>query len=247
MKKNLLISAVSVLFLWLVWIAAYYGVKNDYLLPSFQETFVAMGRLLSGGEFWVAFSHTLLRTLLSFAIALVLGVALAILARLYAPVRAFLAPLVSLARTLPTMAIILLLLLWTTPAVAPVIVSLLVLAPAVYAAMLASLDEVSEQYGELTRVYRVSTRRKIFKMYLPLCAPSLLKQSGAILSLGIKITVSGEVLSSTYKSLGGLMQNAKMFVDVPTLLALTLVAVLLGFVLEGLCLLVYKLIVRWRQ
>ena len=64
--------------------------------------------------------------------------------------------------------------------------------------------------------------------------------------MGLKVTVSGEVLSLTYRSLGGLMQDAKTYLQTPRLFALTLVTVLLGFALEGLCFLVYKLVVRWR-
>ena len=247
MKKNIVISIGSIVFVWLVWIVAYFAIRNDYLLPSFWETFSAMGTLFAGAEFWLAFLNTLLRTLLAFVISLVLGVGLALCARLCPYVRTFLAPIVSIMRTLPTMAVILLLLLWTNPSVAPVIVSMLVLFPAVYAAALAAFDETEERYGVIARSYGVGLKNRVFKMYLPLAFPSLFTQAGGILSLGIKITVSGEVLSSTYKSLGGLMQSAKMFVDIPTLLALTIVTLLLGFLLEGGCYLVGKKIVRWRQ
>ena len=81
-------------------------------------------------------------------------------------------------------------------------------------------------------------------MYLPLAAPALLSQAGAILSMGLKITVSAEVLASTYRSLGYMMQNAKLAVEMPELLALTLLAVLLGFLLEGACALISKKAVK---
>ena len=249
--KNLLFSLLAVLCLWLVWIIAYFAVGNDYILPSFLETFEEAGKCLFGGdetcaEFWRAFGGTLLRTFLAFLFSLILGVGCSVLARLFRGVRAFLAPLISILRTVPTMAIILILLLWTSPAVAPVIVSLLVLFPAVYSASLAALDETEEEYGELVRAFRVSAKRRVFGLYLPLSAPPVLKQSGAIFSMGLKVTVSGEVLSGTYRSLGGLMQEAKIYLMMPRLLALTLVTVLVGFAIEGLCCLAYKLIVRWR-
>lgn len=246
LKKNVLFSIAAVVFLWVAWIIAYFIVQNDYLLPSFTETFSAMGHLLSDVVFWRAFGHTLIRTTLAFAVSLVLGVALALIANLRTWVRSFMSPIISALRTAPTMAIILVLLLWTTPRLAPAIVSLLVLLPAVYAATLTSLDEVTENYGALARAFRVSTRRKAFKMYLPLVAPSVLGQAGAIFSMGLKITISGEVLASTYPSLGHLMQESKMFVQMPELLALTILSVAVGFLLEALCLLAYKLIVRWR-
>lgn len=246
MKKNFLFSLLAVLFLWLVWVIAYFIVANDYVLPSFWETFSAMGEILSGGAFWRAFGNTFLRTLWAFLISLFLGTGLSLLAVLNGGVRAFFAPVVSVLRTVPTMAVILILLLWTSPSAAPVIVSVLVLLPAVYAAALAALDEAESNYGELVRAFKVGAGRKIFKMYLPLAAPSVLGQAGSVFSMGLKITVSGEVLASTYRSLGGLMQEAKMYIDMPALLALTLVTVLLGFLLEGACLAASKLLVRWR-
>ncbi len=239
-RKNLLFSVFAVAVLWLAWVLAYFAVGNDYLLPSFSETMRTAGGLLAERTFWNSFLNTLLRTLLSFAVSLAAGVGFALLARLFASVRAFFAPVISLLRTVPTMAFILVLLLWTSPSFAPIIVTLLVLFPAVYAMALSAFDETYSEFGPLVLSYGVSKPRQALKMYLPLGASSLLSQSGSVLSMGLKITVSGEVLSSAYRSLGWLMQNAKMNVDMPRLLALTLVTVLAGFVLEGICALAAK-------
>lgn len=246
-QKNFIFSLFSVVFLWLFWLIAYFIVRNDYLLPSVWDTLRETGRLMGTGEFWRAFGGTLLRTLVAFALSLVSGTGLAVTARLFTGVRAFFAPVVSVLRSLPTVAVILVILLWTSPAVAPVIVSMLVLLPAVYSAALSALDEVQEEYGELIRAFRVGKARSAVKLYLPLAAPPVLGQAGGIFSLGLKITVSGEVLASTYRSLGGMMQEAKMYVQMPALLALTLVTVLTGFLLEGLCRLACRLLVRWRR
>ena len=246
MKKNALFSLIALAFLWAVWIIAYFIVRNDYLLPSFWDTFSAMGQLFQSAAFWRAFSSTLLRTLWAFLASLVLGAGLALIANLRAWVRAFLSPIISVLRTVPTMAIILVLLLWTNAAVAPIIVAAVVLLPAFYAATLASLDEVTARYGELARSFKVSSARRAFKMYLPLAAPTVLAQAGSIFSMGLKVTISGEVLAQTFRSLGGLMQEAQIYVQMPRLLALSILAVVLGFVLEGACFLAYKLLVRWR-
>ena len=247
MKKNLIFSALAIVAMWLIWIAAYFIVRNDYLLPSFWATCRELGRQLISAAFWRAFGGTLLRTFAAFAAALVLAVALASCSVLSDAVRAFFAPIVSVLRTVPTMAVILILLLWTSHAVAPVLVSLLVLFPALYAAMLAALDEAKENYGALCRAFKVGVSRKIFKLYLPAAAPPVLAQAGSILSMGLKITVSGEVLAQTFHSLGGAMQDAQLGLEIPRLFALTLLVVLLGFLLEGGCLLLSKCIVKWRE
>ena len=134
MKKEFLFSVLSVIAMWLVWIIAYLVVRNDYVMPSFGDALKEMGRLLTEAAFWRAFGNTLLRTFWAFSASFVLGAGLALVAKLHTAVRAFFAPVVSVLRTVPTMAIILMLLLWTNPKVAPVIVALLVLFPAFYAA-----------------------------------------------------------------------------------------------------------------
>ncbi len=245
--KNLALSGAAVLTVIAVWVVACLIVRNDYVLPSFFDTCKEVGGLFSDAAFWTAFCGTLVRTAVAFFVALILGILLALVANLRTWVRAFLSPIVSVLRTVPTMAVILMLLLWTTPRVAPVIVSLLVLLPAVYAATLSSLDEVTAEYGVLARAFRIPAWKRAMKMYLPLVAPPVLGQAGSIFSMGLKITVSGEVLANTFQSLGGMMQEAKMFVAMPRLMALTLVTVAVGFLLEGACLIVYRLIVRWRR
>lgn len=246
MKKNLIFSAVALLFLWAAWGIAYLVVRNDYILPSVGATFAALWRLLCEAAFWRAVGGTLLRTLGAFALSFLLSAGLALLASLKTWVRSFLSPVISVLRTVPTMAVILILLLWTSPAVAPILVSLLVLMPAFYAAALAGLDEAA-QYAPLVRAFRVPVLRKAFRMYLPLAAPVVLSQAGSIFSMGLKITVSGEVLASTFRSLGGMMHDAQAYLDIPKLLALTIVTVLIGFLLEGICFALSKLLVRWRQ
>lgn len=246
-KKNALFSAAALIALWLVWVIAYYIVRDGYVLPSFWETFREMGRFFAEASFWRAFGNTVLRTFWAFLVSLALGVGLAVPAHLVGGVRAFFAPVVSLLRTVPTMAIILMLLLCTPRAVVPVVVAALVLFPAAYAAALAALDEVGEEYGELSRAFRISVGRKIVKMYLPLAAPAVLRQAGSIFSLGLKVVISGEVMASTAFSLGNLMQEVRIFESMPRLMALTLIAVITGFALEGLCCLCYRLIVRWRR
>lgn len=244
--QNALLSLTAIVALWLAWIVAYYIVRNEYVLPSFWDAFAEMGRILTDASFWRAFWNTFLRTLWAFLASMALGIVMAVCAHLVKGLRAFFAPIISVVRTVPTMAVILMLLLWTTPNMVPVIVSALVLFPAVYAAALAALDEVGENYGELTHAFRVPLLRRIGKMYLPLAAPVMLKQAGGIFSLGLKVVISGEVLAGTYRSLGGMMQDAQMYLNMPRLMALTLLVVLMGFALEGLCWLSYRLIVRWR-
>ncbi len=226
---------------------AYFIVANEYLLPAPWEVAVSAGKLFAQGGFYLALLFTFLRILIAFLCSFALGGGLALAAAFLPRFRAFVAPIISFLRTVPTMAVILALLVWTTPLVAPVIVTSLVLFPVVYAQSLSAFDGVTADYARLFQSYGVSKRKRIAKAYLPLAAPTVLSQVGANLSMGLKVMVSAEVFSSTFQSLGGMMTEAQIYLDMPKLLALTVFAVVVGFLLEWLSSLIYQRVVRWRK
>ena len=135
-------------------------------------------------------------------------------------------------RTLPTLAVVLILLIWTNPVIAPVAVTVLILFPMIYAQIIAAAGGVDEGILEMARLYGLKKREKLFKIYMPLISPNILAQTGANVSLGLKIMISSEVLANTYNSLGGMMQTAKLYAEMPRLAALTAVAVAAGLVID---------------
>lgn len=232
-KLNILISVLAVVAMWIVWIIVYYSVSNDYIIPSFQDTFVSLWRdCLAKGAFWTAFGNTLLRTLLAFIISFIIAAALACLCVLSKKITAFLMPFMVFLRTLPTLAVVLLLLIWTNPRIAPVVVTILVLFPMIHARITASIDGIDGGLRQMLKVYNIPKSQAIVKIYLPLIAPHTIPQIGADISLGLKVMISAEVLASTFKSLGGMMQEARLYIEMPRLAALTLIAVFFGLVVD---------------
>ena len=220
--RNLLWSVAALAFLWAAWLLAHILVKNDYLVPSFSSAMKKVGEYLKDGAFWNAFFNTFLRTLTAFFISFFGAAVLATAAYLLPSLGHFLSPLVSVMRSLPTMAVILIILVWTTPVQAPVAVAFLALFPLLYSGIFSALKQVDGKLVEMS------------KIYLPSAAPYVLREAAAALSFSLKLTVSAEVLANTYQSIGGMMQEAKIYVEVPALFALTALVVIAGFLLEGL-------------
>ena len=239
------VAAVAVMLCtW--WIAA--AVKgNELILPTPSQTVNALGTMLVGRAFWRAFGGTLLRTVIAFAVSLAVATVLAVAARLWTPVRRFLAPVVSVLRALPTVAVVLLLVVWSSPRVAPVIVDALVIMPVLQAAILAAIDGVDPDLIEMSRVYRVPLARKLCSLYLPSIVPAVMPQIASTLSLSVKLMVASEVLAATAHSLGGQMQQMAAYWETAKLFAYTLVAVIVSLVLEYGVLLVFRLCTKRRR
>lgn len=231
-KLNIIYSVCAIALMWVVWIIAYFAEGNDYVIPSFRDTFAAMFSLFGGAEFWRAFGMTMLRTLISFVLSFALAAVLSSLAAASRPFGGIMRPVVAVLRSIPTMAIILILLLWTSPTAAPVVVSFLVAFPMVYSQFMAAFGGIDVKLTEMAKVYGVPAPRRILKIYVPAVLPNILSQVGAVFSLTLKVMVSAEVMARTYVSIGGMMQDAKNFLEISELFALTLVTVIVGGLLE---------------
>lgn len=247
-KFNILLSILAIAVMWIVWIIAYHSVKNDYIIPSFQDTFASMFKeCFANGRFWLSFLNTFWRTLAAFAVSFLLAAILAVPGAMFKKFNAFVKPFMVFLRTLPTLAVILILLLWTNPRVAPVAVTVLVLFPVIHARLFAAVDGIDGEIKNAIKVYNVKKSTAIFKVYLPLISPSVLSQTGADISLGLKVMISAEVLASTSFSLGGMMQEARLYIQMPRLAALTLIAVFAGLAVDGLFTCLSRLTDKWAR
>lgn len=238
LKKTLLLALAGVGSLLFVWGIAYFAVGNEYVLPSPWDTAVAAGKLLCEGSFYTAFFATLGRAALAFLMALILGGGFALASYLYPTFSHILRPIVAVLRALPTMAVLLIILLGTSYSFAPVIIGVLTLFPMIYTATLTALCGVDKKLIEACRVYKLPVKKQVAGLYLPMALPAIVRESVAALSFSLKLTVSAEVLAFTYRSLGGMMQEAALSVEVATLAALTVVVCLVGLLIElvgGVC------------
>ena len=111
-------------------------------------------------------------------------------------------------------------------------VAFLSLFPMLYAGILAALSGVDKHLIDISRVCGTPLIRRVTAIYLPLASPYVLREAGAAVSFSLKLVVSAEVLAGTAKSLGGMMQDAKVYLELPQLFALVGVAFLIGLLLE---------------
>lgn len=218
--------------MWVVWLIAAAAVKNEYLIAPVGASVKEFFALFANALFWRALGHTFARTLIAFLISFALALACACLAVAFKPFAAFMRPVTAFFRTLPTMAVLLLILVWLTPRTAPVAVAMLVLFPMIYTQLSEGIAGVDGELLQMAKVYEVPLRRILTGIYLPHLAPIALTQTGASLSFGLKLIISAEVMASTRTALGGMLSEAQAYINLPKIAALTLVAVVLGILIE---------------
>lgn len=214
-----------------VWAVAARATGNEYVLPSVSDTVKEFFSLFSYGEFYAALLGTLLRSVIAFCISFAAAWGLAFAAKNKVAEK-FISPLIAVLRALPTVAVVLLLLVWTNGNVAPVIVTMLVVLPSSYTNVKNALDGVDGSLLEMCRVYNVPKKTVLFKVKIPAILPGALRSAGAGLSLNVKLMVAAEVLSQTANSLGYLLNVNKVYFETAKMIALVAVTVILGLLCE---------------
>lgn len=230
---NLILPFVSIFALILLWGVASKDIENEFILPSIKSTAESFLALFSNKEFYIAVFSTLLRSLSAFSISFVLGFLLAVISVKNSAVKSVISPIVSITRALPTIAIVLLLLLWTNSNVAPIIVTLLVVFPTVYTHIENAFFSLDKTVSEAGRVDGANEFSVFSKIEIPQAMPSILTAIGSGISLNFKLMVAAEVISQTACSLGYMLNISKVYFETAQMLALVCVTVLFGVIIEA--------------
>ena len=242
----ILYPIILILIIFLIWYFASIAVNSEFILPTPTQTLNDFFLLLSTKTFWLSFSHTLLRTFISFIFSFLLASVLAMLSFQFKIFSKILSPLVSILRATPTIAVILLFLIWTTSNIAPILISMLVILPILYTSIYSSLNNINKDILEMCKVYKVRKKDIIFKVCIPQVWASTYLSVSSSLSLNLKLMVAAEVLANTTNSLGGLMQGAKIYFEMSNLMAITLITIIIALLLEFLINLANRPIRRWQ-
>ena len=221
----------AVVFWLAVWQIASMVIHQDLFLVSPVRVVVRLGQLVTEGFFWSSIANSLLRIGGGFLLAVVSGVVLGALAARFRRVQELLAPLMLAVKSIPVASfIILALMLFSSPHLA-VLISFLIVLPVIYTNVLAGIRSADRQLLEMARVFRIPAARRIRYIYLPQVLPYFLSACTVALGLSWKAGVAAEVIGMPEGSIGEQLQQAKIYLNTPDLLAWTVVIVLvsLGF------------------
>lgn len=227
--KDILVPAAVLIAAILIWQLAAF-IASAEVTPFL--TIGTMVGVLGEGVFWRNFGFTVLRAFIAFAVSFILALILVVLSTWYGTIRRIFAPIMTAIRSLPTMAVVLILILTVSANTTTVLVGMLVLFPMFYSALLPTAMGVNKDLVEISLTAGANSLQRLKYVYLPAMTPAIVENGISGLSLAIKLVVSAEVLSQTAKSIGMMMQTAKAYLDLERLLALTMIVVVVCILID---------------
>ena len=211
---------------------------HEAAIRSFELLFLA-----EAGKTWVAMLWTMLRLLIGFALSFVFGVLFGSLAGLFAWFKDFMRPLVGVFRTIPTAAVVILIVATIYGprnahliTYVPCILVFMVAFPLVYEAFKRGLE--NEDPYILYSLDLESGRNSwnaLLRVRWPNTVPYVKLALAQSLGLSMKVCIMSEVLSATSASepsVGGLIVNAQTSGAIDDILPYALIALLMMVVID---------------
>lgn len=222
---------LAVLLALAVWQLAAMGMNNQLLLVGPAEVMIRLAELIRTGEFWQAIGFTFTRITGGFFLAFLLAVLLAALSCRYPLLETLVHPYMVAVQTVPVASFIVIALLWLSGRKLSVFISFLMVLPVLYANLLRGLQEADGKLLEMAQVFHMPLLRRVQCIYIPAVRPYLLSACQVALGLCWKAGVAAEVIGVCSGSVGGMLYEAKVFLEIRDLFAwtVTLVAVSVCF------------------
>ena len=224
----------------LVWQLAASLVRLDILLPSPLQVLREFFLLLPQPQFLSAVGFSLLRIAAGFFAAFLLGNLLALLAGRVPVFETLLWPYVVTIKTVPVASFVIICFIWLRGGQLPTFISFLMVFPMIYTNTLEGIKSTDRQLLELAQLYRVPYGRRLRYIYLPHLRPYILSASSVSLGMAWKSGIAAEVIAIVSGSLGERLYQSKIYLQIPQLLAWTVVIVLVSVLMEKLVMLLLK-------
>lgn len=227
--------AIAVFWTGVWWLTATL-VHQELLIPTPLVVVKTLLSLLPTALFWQSVGMSLVRIVLGFLASLVVGTTLAILTTRLPLIRALFSPLLHIIRAAPVASFIILTLVWINYDVIPAFIAFLMVLPIVWVNVEEGIRRTDKGLLEMTKLYAVSPRRVLTRVYLPSVTPYFLTACVNGLGFAWKSGVAAEIICRPDLAIGNRLQLAKMTLETPEVFAWTAVVIVMSILLEKLLL-----------
>ncbi|MDS0526376.1 ABC transporter permease subunit [Clostridium sp. SHJSY1] len=243
-KIQVIISCMILIGLWDI---VAIKLNNEIYLPRVGNVLISMKEILSKDDFLRNMLSSLSRTLISFLAALLLAVIFGVLSLMYPIFKSFLKPINAIGKTIPTMVLIVLTLIWFKKEEAPFIVGFVIVFPILYDGVISSIGNINKELIEMCRIYKVSTWQKVKRIYMPVIGFYIAGILMSTFSLVFKVVIAGEVYGQPKYGVGSSIQIEKVNFNTNSIFAWIIIIAILSILFDLLNKLINKKVYRWQN
>lgn len=232
--KRIVLTCLSILLIPVAWQLLSWQMAQPQLIPSFPDLVRALLRLVYTPGFLVSIGTTCLRACVGLLLSLAAASITAFLLNRSERIRLLFMPWLSLLRSVPVISFILLALIFLNPEMIPLLIAFLTMYPLLTENLLKGLMNRRDSWKMLAQQFHLNAWNRLFQINYPQLKPYLFSGLASAVGFGWRAIIMGEVLSQCVDGIGKRMKEAQVFIDVPELIAWTLVAIVLSWLTDKL-------------
>ena len=207
----------------------------------------SLKNLVASGDFILILWNTLSRFFISIVFSLILAIIFSVASYRYEVISFLLFPFIIFLRAVPTIAIIIVVLIWSSVERVPIVVGMLILFPILYESILGGIKNVDKNLLKMSKVFKVPTKRVVRDIYIPSIYYSISSNIPSYIGLTFKVIIAGEVLSQESLSIGGEIFINKIYLESSNIFAWIIVVIVLNYFLEKGLKTINNRVCRWKK
>ena len=231
-NKKLIYVILGVIIFISLWYFTALKVNSEIVFPNIPNILKKFAEIISEQSFYKDLSSSLIRVLITFTLSFLLAFIVGISAGIFPPIRYILIPIINFIRTIPTIPLILVAIIWFNNNTVPIFVSMLVIFPIMYDSITNGIINVDQKLIEMSISYNVSLKTQIINLYIPYIKPYIF--TGISQSMGItwKSILAAEILALPSFGIGTKLYESHLYLDSVSLFAYCLIAIIFNGIFE---------------
>lgn len=211
--KDRKLSIISKIIIIGFWILLSKLIDNEIIFPTIKTTLISLMDIIKGPNFINIIKYSLIRSLFGFLISLSLAIFIGILSSISKVIYNVMVPIIDFLSSVPTMAIIILALIWLNNEFAPMFVGFIMVFPILYETVINGILNVNKNIIDMAQLYKVDKITIIKDIYLPSIFINLSLIFTSTLGINLKMVIAGEALSQPKYGIGSNLQLQKTYLN----------------------------------
>lgn len=207
-------------------------IQKSIILPSLTLVFSELIRIIFDPSFMIIIQATLLRTILTFLFVFAISLVLGILSGYFKRIEWLLLPIVTFLRTVPTISITLILLIWFGKEFGPIMIMGLVVFPILYELIVGAMKQIDHDLLDVCLLFGATKIEKFKALYYPQLLKTLSSGIQATIGLSFKVMVMAEVMAQSSVGIGQMLNYEKTYLNIAAVFAWTTILIVLVMIFE---------------
>lgn len=231
-NKNIIYFILGIIIFILLWFFISLKINSEIVFPNILTIIKKLIEIILEKSFYKDLFLSLIRVFITFILSFLLAIIFGILSGIFSSIRYMLMPIINFIRTIPTIPLILVAIIWFDNNTVPIFVSMLVIFPIMYDAVVNGIINVDKNLIEMSLSYNVSLKTQIISLYIPSIKPYILTAVSQSMGITWKSILAAEILALPSLGIGSKLYESHLYLDTVSLFAYCLIAVIFNGIFE---------------